>query len=155
MSPRWRWFLLGYLLALPHTLVGLLLALVYRSREWRWSDGCLECIAGSKDRRTRIWGQPWAQTHGFLIIYDCEAHRETPWLRVHERVHVFQGFVGSVFFPIAYGVCFTAHFVWTGCKNWWRSYEAIPFERAARARADDIVSRKVRGTLEGRWGAGQ
>lgn len=134
MSPAWRRFLPGYLLALAHTVVGLALALVYRSHSWRWSDGCMEALAGRlPDGRTRIWGRPSAQTHGWLILYADARVRESPRLRAHERVHVVQGFVGGPLFPIAYGLSFLVLFAADRFRSWRNAYLAIPFERHARA----------------------
>ncbi len=135
MSPRWKWFLPGYLWALPHTLVGLLLALVYRAHSFRWSDGCLEAIGGRiKGGTTRIWGTPAAQTHGWLIFYADEVYRTHSPFRVHERAHVVQGFIGGPLFVLAYGI---AHLVgWLRTGSFWAGYHANPFEVAAYAAGD-------------------
>ena len=84
MSRRWRYYIPGYLMALPHTIVGLALAVIYRAHSWQWVDGRLECIGGTKDGRTRIWGRPGAQTHGWLIVYASAAQQQREDLRVHE-----------------------------------------------------------------------
>lgn len=132
MSPKWKWFLPGYILALPHTLIGLLIALVfYRPRQWRLADGAIECVAGRmKDGRTRIWGRPGAQTHGFLVVYASSAARRYLPLRRHERVHVVQAFVGGPLYAILYGCTFVANFLKS--QDWHSAYEAIPFEVSAR-----------------------
>lgn len=131
MSPRWKYFFIGYLWSLPHTIIGLLLAtLVYRSHSWRWSDGCIECVAGTgKDGTTRIFGRPWAQTHGCLIVYDTVPHTNTAWLRAHERTHVVQGFVGGPLFVVAYILCFLALLVYHG--EYYPAYRNNPFEAHA------------------------
>jgi len=105
LSPKWRWFLPGYVWALPHTLVGLLLAIFYKTRSWRWSSGCLEVIAD------RIIGNPAAQTHGWLIFYSNEETRELRRLRAHERVHVVQGFIGGPLYVLAYSASFLWHWI--------------------------------------------
>lgn len=133
MSPLWRFYFLGYLMALPHTLVGLLLALVYRCHSWRWHDGCLEAIAGQKpDGETRIWGSPAAQTHGWVIFYDSEAMRQYAPVRVHERVLVWQGFIGGPVYAIVYVIC-----------HLWAGYEKNPFEVQAYKR---MARKKAWGT---------
>lgn len=144
MSPYWRFFLPGYLLALPHTLIGLLLAVfVYRCHSWCWSDGCIEAVAGrfpvvegeKMSTKTRIWGRPWAQTHGFFIVYDTVERVSRPSLRGHERVHVVQAFVGSVLYPIAYGACFAWFYALQGFKGDWKvAYKRNPFEAMAYGR---------------------
>lgn len=140
MSPAWRWWLPGYVLALPHTLVGLVLAVVYRSHGWRWSSGCLEAIGGTFERDgrtvTRIWGRPGAQTHGWLILYASERAREVVPLRAHERVHVVQAFVGGPLYALAYGACFLVLFAAQGFRDWHRAYMRSPFEVQAYGRAD-------------------
>lgn len=84
-------------------LLGLPLALVYRAHSWRWSDGCLEAIAGAQ-----MIGRPGAQTHGWLIFYAGERQRRHAPLRVHERVHVLQAFVGGPLYTLSYGL----HWLW-------------------------------------------
>lgn len=130
MNKNWRWFLPGYLMLLPMTIVGLLLCLlVYRATSWRWSGGCIECIGG-----TRILGKPGAQTLGLVIVYRDERTRLNPSLRVHERVHVVQGMIGGVLFVLAYGLTFLWHWIAQGGGNWYPAYMKIPFEVSAYAR---------------------
>ncbi len=132
MSRSWKYFLIGYLLALPHTLIGLILAVIYRCRNFAWNDGCLEATAGVlPGGGTRIWGRPWAQTHGWLIIYDNEEHRARASLRVHERCHVVQAFIGGPLYMIAYGFCFAWIFALLGFKDWKTAYRKNPFEDQA------------------------
>jgi hypothetical protein len=129
MSPYWKYCFPGYLWSLPHTLVGLVLALVYRAHDFRWSSGCLECTAGTlPDGRTRIWGRPGAQTHGWLIIYASEKNRTHQTLRAHERVHVVQGFIGGPLFALAYVAFFLWFFAGQGFKDWHLAYMKNPFE---------------------------
>jgi len=124
MNPLWRFNVLGHLLNLPMTIIGLLLfSLVYRATSWRWSDGCIECIGGD-----RIWGKPGAQTLGGAICYADERNRSRPDLRVHERVHVVQGMCGSVLFSLAYGLTFLWFYAWGGFGDWRPAYYKIPFE---------------------------
>lgn len=132
MSPNWKWFLPGYLLALPHTLIGFLLTLFcYRGQGWRFRDGVLECTAGrTKKGRTRIWGRPGAQTHGFLVVYASSAARRFLPLRRHERAHVVQSFVGGPLYAILYGLFFLGLFAYH--RDWRTAYRANPFERQAR-----------------------
>jgi len=151
----WRWF--GYVLATPNTLIGVLLALWYRSHSWRWSAGCIECIGGRKDGRTRIWGKPGAQTHGWLIVYAGARRRARSDLRVHERVHVAQAMVGSLAYLAAYGL----HFAWRYVRNaayaewpstiprWRRAYRGICFEEQAYR----IEAEFAAGKRPNAWGA--
>ena len=106
---------LGYLWALPHTIAGLLVAVTYYwPKDWRWSQGCIECIP----RRTLIGGK-WvgAQTWGFLIFYADKEERLRAPLRVHERVHVIQAFIGGPFYPLAYGLHWLVLWPFKGWKN--------------------------------------
>jgi len=150
MSPKWKWYLPGYILALPHTLVGILIALVfYRCHSWRWSDGCLECIGGTNSEgRSRIWGRPMAQTHGWLIISEDRYAQLDIDIRVHERVHVVQGFIGGPLYVLAYGAHFLYTFARGGGKDWYATYAANPFERQAYA------TRRKHGDYAGAWGSG-
>lgn len=101
--------ILGYLWSTLNTLIGLLLALLYRPVSWRWSAGCLEAVAGSSaDGKTRIIGRPWAQTFGWLIFYDSAEHRGYAPIRVHERVHVKHGMILGPMFLVAY----VGHWLW-------------------------------------------
>jgi hypothetical protein len=135
VSPLWRWYALGYVLSLPHTIVGLLLTLiVYRPQAWRWSDGCIEAIGS-----TRIWGRPGAQAHGALIVYADWYQAQRPDLRVHERVHVVQGFLLGPLFPILYGLEFVVRWIAGGCGDWKPAYYALSWERWAYAVGDRAV----------------
>lgn len=132
MSPRWRYFLPGYLWALPHTLVGLALAIVYRAHSWWWHQGVLVAIGGKRpDGSTRIWGNPGAQTHGWLLFAASEDEFARRDLRVHEFVHVVQGFVGGPLYMLAYGACFLWAWMVRGFGPWHEAYAANPFERMA------------------------
>lgn len=135
MSRTWRWFVPGYLWSILNTLVGLVLALIYRCHSWRWSEGCLEAIGGKHaDGTTRIFGRPAAQTHGWLILYSEDRWRGSRAIRVHERVHVVQAFVGGPLFMLAYVACFAWSFASQGFTDWWAAYRKNPFEGAAYER---------------------
>lgn len=134
MTFRWWWFP-GYLLALPGSLLGLVLAILYVPRRWRFSQGCIEAIA------PKMIGRPAAQTHGFIIYYASDRLREWEAIRVHERVHVVQGLIGSVFYILAYALSFAGIYVWRvvrhGDWDWRSAYLMIPFEKQAhRIRAE-------------------
>lgn len=106
MSPRWRWFLPGYIWALPHTLVGFVLAfLFYGAHSLKWHEGVLTCVGSN------IWGNPGAQTHGWLVIFADEGERGRADLRVHEYTHVVQGFIGGPVYMLAYGTLFLAYYL--------------------------------------------
>lgn len=142
MSPAWKWFFTGYVWALPLTIIGLLLSLFYRAHSWRWSDGCLEAIGGTRpDGSSRIFGEPNAQTWGWLIFYDSEVMRDYDPIRVHERVHVVQAFIGGVLFGIAYVACWA--WLRLNGRSFWKAYRENPFEEQAYARM----------SWRGGWGA--
>ena len=153
-----KWYYLLYPLLLPHTLIGLLLALFYRPSSWRWSQGCLEAIVPKQ----RMLGQPDAQTHGCIIYYASESdrgeltgpvspamYRRSTQLRVHERVHVYQGLVLGPTYPVLYGLTFLVAFAKQGFKNWWAAYMKIPFEKQAYR----IEGEYVNGKRLNAWGS--
>jgi len=124
VSPRWAYFVPGYLWSALNTLIGVLLCvLVYRATDWRWSRGCIECIGGD-----RIFGKPGAQTWGAIVIYKDEYQRSRVDLRVHERVHVVQAFIGGPLFMIAYGLTFLWFYLNDPKMGWKVAYYQIPFE---------------------------
>lgn len=131
MSRAWKWFAIGYLWALPATLIGLGLCIVYRAHSFGWRDGVLTCIGGIKNGETRIWGKPGAQTHGWMQVYADERQLARTDLRVHENVHVVQGFLGGPLFMLAYVVTFLWFFAWGGFRDWKAAYHRIFFERHA------------------------
>ncbi len=111
---------LGYPLLVPRTLIGcFVFAMIYKAHSWRWSEGCIECIAGQKfaqSRRTRkyewvtrIWGSPGAQTWGFVIVNSNHTQMMKKDLRVHERRHVWQAiYTLEIGFLLVYG----GHYLW-------------------------------------------
>lgn len=136
MNKKWRWFLPGYLMLLPMTIVGLLMCLlVYRATGWRWHGGVIECLGGD-----RIWGKPGAQTLGLVIVYADEHQRSRADLRVHERVHIVQGMLGGPLFALAYGLTFVWFWVASGFAHWHIAYMKIPFEVQAYARQMRFVT---------------
>ena len=137
MSKRWKWFLPGYLLALPGTLVGLLLALYYRPARWYWSDGCIE--AALPTGRNLIGGS-WvgAQTFGTLIFYRTEKNRMSSMVRVHERCHVVQAMVLTApLFIVTYAIHFLWEFLVVG-EDFENAYLSIWAERQAYGRQNNI-----------------
>jgi hypothetical protein len=119
---------LGYVWALPHTIVGFVLMLWYIPHRVEWRDGCLECIIS----RDQLIGGKWvgAQTHGWIIFYRDAEQQARGDLSVHERVHVKQGWIGGPLYIIAYGV----HFLWNWQAkrmHWQDAYRNIWFEKAA------------------------
>ena len=141
-------YALGLIWSMPHTIVGLLLCIVYRPRKVRWSDGCLEFVS------PRIWGvERGAQTHGLVVFYSEDLLRYNEPLRVHERVHVLQGFIGGPFYPLLYVLHFAFNFaVGIGpnipTPRWHRAYAAICFEQQARR----ITNEWYDGKRPGQWG---
>lgn len=128
MSPRWRYFLPGYLLTLPNTFIGLILVLLCGARRFRWSQGCLECEA------PKLIGDPLGQTWGWLIAYKT-GHSKNKAMRVHERVHVVQGMIGGPLFMIAYALCFAFYYACRPSEGWYKAYRRNPFEIQAYATA--------------------
>lgn len=156
MSKNWKWFLPGYVFALPGTIVGLLLAaFYYHPSDWRFVDGCIECIP----RRTIIGGK-WvgAQTFGNVIFYRDERMRDHYPLRVHERCHVVQAMLLTwPLFMVLYGGHFLSRFVYLVAKNglmtdntetWKVAYREIWFEIQAYSRQADFSA----GKREESWG---
>jgi len=139
---RWHWYY--WLLApftLPNVVVSLLLAVFYRPTSARWSEGCLELVAGrKKNGTTRIWGRPGGQSLGCQVIwYASERQRARRDLCVHERVHTVHGFwLLGVPFGIAYG----AHFLWEWARQgfgpWKPAYYRIWSERIAYRVQDEF-----------------
>ncbi len=126
-------YALGVVWSSPCTLVGLLMSIFYRPQSIRWSEGAIELVAGrNKKGRTRIWGRPGGQTLGIVIWYASEDGMRNPryTIRSHERVHVLQYLIGSVFFALAYGVEFLLR--WVGAPSWREAYRALWWERMAR-----------------------
>ena len=143
MSKHWRYFILGYIWALPNTLIGLaLLATWYFPRSVAWRDGCLEVIP-----RRLLIGGPWvgAQTWGW-VIFSRDTNQESRGdLMVHERVHVVQAFIGGPFFMLAYAV----HFLYRrATMEYHRAYRGIIFEVQAYQVGDDYEA----GNRPDAWG---
>lgn len=163
MSPAWRFVLYcgGYVLLLPVTLFGLAVALtVYGAHSFRFHEGALFCVAEMKadGRTSKIWGNPGAQTFGWLVIGASEEELARTDLRVHELVHVAQAlacallgavacgilwpilelhvalaapltaFSGGLGFAVLYGVCFLVPWVADGFGHWHDAYRKNPFE---------------------------
>ena len=168
MHKNWKWYLPGYPVALPFTLFGLLLAkFVYKSTDWTFKNGVIECTAGMKIQRarvagerdhtrSRIWFQPSAQTFGNLIIYKDLQTRLNPTLRVHERVHVWQFMIAGILFVTAYGTHYGIRYARDA------DHEALPAHRQERWRrayrgifaeemAYDRQARYAWGKQKNRW----
>jgi hypothetical protein len=116
MSPHWKWFLPGYVWALPNTLIGVCLTLWhmrdliwgsdwYDPRTWynpfRWRDGCLEAAMYSLPGGETILGQTW----GWLVLYK-HGNRHPGPIAAHERVHVVQSFLFGPLFLVLYPLWF-------------------------------------------------
>lgn len=138
---------LGYVWSSPLTLIGLLITLIYFPRSIRWSRGCIEIIP--------LWilGNPGAQSWGWLIFYCDKSAAENAGLRVHERVHVEQAFIGGVFFALAYAI----HWLWLfafpprlprDTPRWFRAYQAVYWEWPARR----IQHEYLHGLRPNAWG---
>lgn len=143
MSPRWRWFLIGYVWALPVTLIGLALAAFYRCGSYRWIGGVLTCVSPRP-----MWGKPAGQTLGWISMYSDETERGRDYMRVHEYVHVWQTFVLGPLWLVLYGLFFVAEYVVMGGGDWKPAYRKNPFEAQAYAREDAFIADK-----RPRWGS--
>lgn len=92
---------LGYLWAVPVTLVGLLLALLYLPRSVRWRDGALELLAYWVLGPRGTVGV----TFGWVIMYSFKSWCDVPrHVARHERVHVAQCLRFGPFMLLAYPV---------------------------------------------------
>ena len=141
---------LGYLWALPNTLLGVLMALtVYFPKMVRWRDGALEIVP----RRRNLIGGPWvgAQTYGWIIFGKTREMLDAVDLYAHERVHVDQGLKYGITLWFVYGAQFADKYfgdakttLWartsngwarnlTGLPRWRRAYYLIPLELEAYA----------------------
>ena len=142
--------LLGYIWALPHTTVGLLLMIYYGWTKVEWRDGCLEVVA-----KRQLLGGPWVagQTHGWLIFFRNEQDQANGPLSVHERVHVLQGMIGGVFFVIAYVLNFLVNMLIFEL-DFKKAYYEIYFEKKAYAKDYEYeLARRVTSKDETRyWG---
>ena len=114
---------LKYIWALPGTVLGLLLCIIYLPRRVRWFDGCLEI-----QPRWMITGAV-AQTFGWLIFF-ARGREQVVSTRVHERVHVQQAFRwGPLFYPLYVG-----HYMYLWVKYrfvYWKAYTSIWAEKEA------------------------
>lgn len=133
---------IGYITALPHTIIGFLMCLYYRPHSWKFSHGCIESIVPEN----RLIGNPGAQTWGYLIFYRDERARNWNPLRVHERVHVKQAFCLSVIYPILWLLHFCVLFIII--RDWKAAYYKIYFEK----KAYEIQRKFEVGKLENAWG---
>ncbi len=150
----------GFLL---HTLAGLLFFLpIYGIESITVSDWAIEVVAKRTINRkgkevTRIWGRPGAQTHGCVIFYASEEHRQRADLRVHERVHIIQGFCLGLVYIVTYGLHFAfnylvlANFFWRReeAPRWKRAYFRIIWEVWAYAKQAKFNA----GKIQNAWGA--
>lgn len=121
---------LGYLWALPHTIIGAIFLLFCKPSWVGWNNGALE--VGCE----RIVGfeTTAGQTHGWLVLLKFKSPEEVPsGLRKHEHRHVLQGMIGGPLYLIAYILCFLVLLAWYGDSR--KAYEAIPFEKDAREAA--------------------
>ncbi len=95
MNPAWRFNILGHVVTLPLVVLALLYAvIVARARSWKWQNGCLTFVAGTKLvgdwRVSRLWGNPGGQCWCAVIGFASETQRDREDLQVHERCHVVQ-----------------------------------------------------------------
>lgn len=160
MSRAWRLWWPLYVLLAPLILVALAYAVAVGAHSWRWCDGCLTFIAGTrKDGSTRLWFRPRGQCWSPVVGFASEAERDRADLRVHEFVHVAQAEIGVlaglaifppvlvamswplwlapasawVVFPIVYGGGFAWRFPGALRRNWSHAQRwAFAFDEAYR-----------------------
>jgi cytochrome c-type biogenesis protein CcmH/NrfF len=125
----------GILWALPMSIIGLLIVLVYRWHRWRYQFPYVEVIV---KRTIPKWAM--GQTFGFVIVYSGPIYKERfkslSWAAVdrerrivrHERRHVLQSMIFGPLFPIMYG--FGLVYAVVRRRNW---YKDNPFEIDARS----------------------
>ena len=121
---------LGYLWALPHTLLGALLLLTwYLPKTLRWRDGALEVVV----RRRYLIGGKWVggQTWGWIIFFRDVDQQKRRGLQHHERVHVKQALIGGPYYAFAWLFWFVTNWATNGF-NVRKAYYDIPFEEWAR-----------------------
>ncbi len=153
MTRKW-WFLFLYPVALPNTILGFVLAYIYRAHSFRWSEGCIEAVAGvgmtrRGVKRTTIWWRSLAQAHGFLIIYSTKPAQFNKYLRVHERVHVLQQLAGGPLYILAYLLSLSSLIFGQGFRNVSRARQEVPFEWQAL-----VIERDFRdGNCPDAWGS--
>ena len=140
MSPKWRFFVPGYIWAAFNTLIGVILSFFYHAHSYRWEKGVLTCVAHRED----VIGHPGGQTWGWLIIYTDPRYRTESWaagLRRHEHKHVWQGLVFGPLMLLAYAGIFLYHY-FTEQKDeepgWRDDYLRNNFEVNARHEEDHI-----------------
>lgn len=136
--------LLGYLFAVPNTMIGLALCRWYAPASWHWADGCLEVVA----TRTLVGGR-WvaAQTFGWFIVYrDVDAWTNAS-LRVHERVHVRHALWMGPLFLLAY----VGHWLYllARLRDWRKAYRQVWSERIAYR----VQREYADGQRPGEWGS--
>lgn len=98
MNRLWKYFVPGHVWCLPLTLgYALFCLVVYRAHSFQFRDGILSSIGGTKtvngQLRTRIFGDPGAQTIGAAQCFASEYERKRAELRVHENTHVVEAFI--------------------------------------------------------------
>lgn len=128
MNRRWKWFLPGYLLALPGTLFGLLMFIWYQPSSVKFVDGCIEAIP----RKNLLIGGRWVggQTFGNVIFFRDKESQNSVRLRVHERVHTWQAMVLTwPLFMLLYGIHFLV--LLPREDNWVAAYRKIFAEKQA------------------------
>lgn len=100
-------FWLGYLWALPVTLVGALVVLVGGAKRTAWLNGAALCVAqpgGLLDRWFRS-ASFVAFTWGGVVIFCDEANARNPIEQRHELRHFAQARVLGPFMPLVYVAC--------------------------------------------------
>ena len=120
-------YVLGFIWALPLSIIGAVLSLVYGPKAVRWQNGVLlvqvRWLIGFKDTI--------GQTFGIYIFLKPPINEDVTSLDriiAHERTHTFQGFRWGIFFIFAYPLA--SLIAWARGKHFYRDNY---FEIKARA----------------------
>lgn len=129
MNRNWKWFLPGYVLALPGTLIGLVLLLWYGRSEALLREGVINVVI----KRQYLIGGRWvgAQTYGNVVFYRDHNMLAIKRLRVHEHTHVWQAMVFTwPIMAIWYGLQY--FFGRVAGFNHYDAYHQLDWEQHAR-----------------------
>ena len=143
MSKAWQWFLPGYFLALPGTIVGLFLLVWYGASKTMIKQGVINIVI---NRPTLIGGK-WvgAQTYGNIVFYRDEAQMARADLRTHESKHVWQAMIFT--WPLM-SSAYAIQYLWRRFVRGFDHFEAyngLFWERHARHDQKNVRSNE--------WGA--
>lgn len=138
------WKLLGYIWALPLTLVGLTYTLIFTALGWyTWNgicDDALMWVVNQQEMPTWLY-QRWLHWSGHslgnvvVLKHGIDTNRGKIVL-VHEIEHIHQSMRLGVFYPIAYAIIYVS--IKVACESA-DAYIDHCFEVSARRRAGQVV----------------